>query len=94
MNRAFVSFVIGGVFVCAVQILGRLGFATPIPFVVLSPGIMAGAIAPDSGFNPEGDTHPWGPVSVVIVYAVNIGIYGGAAYLIFHFLRWPRRASK
>jgi hypothetical protein len=85
---------IGGAFVGAMKILGHFGLATPIPFVVLSPGIMAGAIAPDSGFNPEGDIRPWGPVSVVIFYAVNIGIYSGLTYLIFHFLRRPRRASR
>jgi hypothetical protein len=39
-------------------------------------GIMAGAIAPDSGFNPK-DIHPWGLVSTLIVYAVNFAVKVG-----------------
>ncbi|HVO96504.1 MAG TPA: hypothetical protein VMT15_00470 [Bryobacteraceae bacterium] len=57
---------------------------------------MAGAYAPDSGFSPEGDQGPWGPLSTFVVYTVNIAIYSVAAYAILWgvgAVRW-RTASK
>jgi len=36
---------------------------------------------PDSGYGPEGDMHPWGPMSVLLVYAVNFVLYSGLVYL-------------
>jgi len=85
---------IGSSFVGMVMLLGHHNVATPIPLVVLSPGILAGALAPGSGFNPEGDIHPWGFFSTFIVYAVNIAIYGGLAYLLLNLARWLRKDSK
>jgi hypothetical protein len=61
--------------------------ATPIPFWLLLPGILTGACVPGSGFNPEGDTHPWDPLSVFVVYAVNIALYSGLAYLLLYPFR-------
>jgi hypothetical protein len=58
------------------------------------PGLLAGALASDSGFGAEGDVHPRGPISVLIVYAVNIAIYGGLAYFILYFIHRFRSVSK
>ena len=93
MKRAFVAFIVGGAFVCLVFLLGHLQFATPIPFLLLSPGIFAGACVPGSGFNPEGDLHPWGALSVCAVIGVDVGIYGGMAYLFLFLLDRLRRTS-
>lgn len=94
VNRAWKAFIIGGAFVGIVEVLGDYHMATPVPFFLLLPGIAAGAFIPDSGFNPEGDVHPWGPVSKFVVYAVNIAIYSGLTWLVLFLVRWPFRASK
>ena len=66
-----------------------------VPGVLLIAGLFAGALAPDSGYSPQGDVHPWGPISELIVYVVNIGIYSGLAYLILHLVhRRLRSISK
>ena len=94
MKRALAALIVGSVFVVAVLALGRHNLATPIPFWVLLPGILAGALVPTSGFNPEGDTHPWSLASKFVVFAVNAGIYSGLAYLALSLLGWPRKISK
>jgi hypothetical protein len=94
MKRTLAALFVGGAFVAAVELLGHHGVGTPIPFWVLAPGILAGAFAPDSGFNPEGDTHPWGGLSTFIVFAVNVGIYGGLVYVLLKLFGWPHRAQK
>jgi hypothetical protein len=94
VKRALAALIVGSVFVVAVLALGRHNLATPIPFWVLLPGILAGALVPGSGFNPEGDTHPWSPVSTFVVFAVNAGIYTGLAYLALSLFGWPRKISK
>jgi hypothetical protein len=92
--KGLVALVIGSSFVGIVMLLGHHSVATPIPFVVLSPGIFAGALVPGSGFNPEGDMHPWGPLSTFIVYAVNIAIYGGLIYLFLSLASRLRKSSR
>jgi hypothetical protein len=87
MTRAWTAIVLGSAFVGIVTVLGHEHFATPIPFWLLSPGILAGACVPGSGFSPEGDMHPWSPVSVFVVYAVNIALYSPLAYLLLYPLR-------
>jgi hypothetical protein len=94
MKQALAALIVGSVFVGVVLALGRHSLATPIPFWVLLPGILTGALAPGSGFNPEGDTHPWGLVSTLVVFAVNTGIYSGLAYLALRLFGWPREISK
>jgi len=94
MNRAWKALLLAGCLVGMAQLLGHYQVATPVPFYLLLPGIAAGAFAPDSGFNPEGDIHPWGPVSTFIVYAVNIAVYGGLAYLALYVFSWCRRTSE
>jgi len=94
MSRAWKALILGGTFVGMATLVGHHGTITPVPFWLLLPGIMAGAIAPDSGFNPEGDTHPWGPISSLIAYAVNAAIYSGLVYLMLSLIRRPRRAAK
>lgn len=71
---------LGSAFVGIVMVLGRLHLATPIPFLLLSPGILTGACVPDSRFNLKEDTHS--PLTVFVVYAVNIALYSGLAYLL------------
>ena len=75
-------------------LLGHFNMATPFPLVVLSPGILAGAFVPDSGFNIEGDIHAWGLFSKCIVFAVDVTIYGGLVYLYFNLRSWRRKSSK
>jgi hypothetical protein len=93
MNRAFKALIVGGAFVCIVGLLGRLKLATPAPFVLLSPGIFVGALVPGSGFNIEGDLHPWGALSVCVVIGVDAAIYGGIAYLSFLLVHRRRQTS-
>jgi hypothetical protein len=51
---------------------------------LLLPGIIAVAYIPGSGFDLK-DNHPLGPVFELILYAVNVAIYGGVAYLLLRF---------
>lgn len=88
-----VALACGIAFVCTTWIFNQFQMATKLTFLLLLPGILAGAIAPDSGFNPEGDTHPWGPISTFIVYAVNIVLYSIGSYLVLCFI-YRRRISK
>jgi hypothetical protein len=87
MTRRWTAFVLGAALVGIVEVLGHFKLATPIPFWLLLPGILAGACVPGSGFSPEGDLHAWSPVSVFVVYAVNIGLYSVLAYLLVYPLR-------
>jgi hypothetical protein len=94
VKRASAALTVGSVFVCMILALGRHNLATPIPFWLLMPGILTGALVPGSGFNPEGDTHPWGLASTLVVFAVNVGIYSGLAYLALGLFGWPRKTPK
>jgi hypothetical protein len=94
MKKGLKALIIGSSFVGVLVLLGRYNVATPIPFVVLSPGILAGAFAPGSGFNIEGDIHPWGFFSTFIVFAVDVTIYGGLVYLSLNLPSWLRKSSK
>jgi hypothetical protein len=94
MKRKIIALILGSVFVGGIEVLAKQGMATPIPFWLLLPGIAVGAIGPDSGFNPEGDIHPWGPISTAMVYAVNIGLYSLLAYIFLHLATRHRPASK
>jgi hypothetical protein len=94
MKRALAALTIGGVFVGLAVFLGHHEITTPIPFWVLLPGILVGAVVPGSGFSPEGDTHPWGLVSTLIVFAVNTVVYGGLAYIFAIIFGRFRRDSK
>ena len=85
--------VLGSLLVGLLNVLGRLRLATPVPYLLLFPGIIAGALAPDSGYNAEGDLHPWGPVSVGIMYLVNIGLYSGLMALLLLAGRSLRRSA-
>ena len=88
MTRAWTAVVLGGAFVGLVMVLGHLHLATPIPFLLLSPGILTGACVPDPSSNLKEDIHS--PLTVFVVYAVNIALYSGLAYLLYplrrHFL--------
>jgi hypothetical protein len=75
MSHAWKAFLMGAAIVGIGKVLAHYQAATPIPFWLLSPGILAGACVPDSGFNPEGDYRPWGPISTTVVYAVDILLY-------------------
>jgi hypothetical protein len=91
--RGLAALMIGSSFVGLIVVLGHHNVATPIPFVVLSPGILAGALVPGSGFNPEGDIHRCGFFSTLVVFAVDVAIYGGLVYLFLNFLGWLRKGS-
>ena len=88
------AFIIVGAFVGIAAVLGHYKMATPMPFWVLLPGIIAVAFIPGSGFDLK-DNHPLGPVFTLILYAVNVAIYGGLAYLMLRFgSEEPPNASK
>lgn len=85
MKRLLVALLIGSVFVGLVSALGREQVATPVPFWLLLPGIVVGACAPDSHFDPEGNyQRQWGPISLVVLFAVNMAVYSGLAYLMLY----------
>jgi hypothetical protein len=86
MTRTWTAFVLGAAFVGIIEALGHYNLATPIPFWLLLPGILAGAFVPGSGFSLKED-HPWSPLSVFVVYAVNISLHSGLAYLLLYPLR-------
>jgi len=94
MTRSFAAFLLGAAFVGIVQVLGHFDQTAPVPYWLHLPGIAAGAFMPDSGFNPEGDTHPWGLISTFIVYVVDVAAYGGLAWLLLHPLRRRFLSSK
>jgi hypothetical protein len=87
MTQRWTALALGAALVGIAKVLGDFDLATPIPFWLLSPGILAGACVPGSGFNPEGDVHPWSPLSVFVSYAVNIALCSGLAYLVISPLR-------
>jgi hypothetical protein len=78
------ALILGGAFVGIVDVLGHYQMATPMPFWLLLPGLIAAACMEGSGFDFK-DNHPFGPVSELVLYAVNVVIYGGVAYLILRF---------
>jgi hypothetical protein len=77
------SLLIGASFVGILELLGHHDLATPVPFWLLLPGLFAGAIIPGSGFDLK-DDHPWSLPSTLVVYAVNVAIYGGLANLLLN----------
>jgi hypothetical protein len=82
-RRRWLSLFIGGSFVGILQLLGHLDFTAPVPFLLLLPGLLAGAAIPGSGFDLK-DDHPWSPLSTLVFYAVNVAIYGGLANLLLN----------
>ena len=82
MRLAVAAFGLGGGFVIAIELLGRNQLADPVPYFLLLPGMFAALLAPSS----------WGRASLWIVYAVGVGIYSGAAYLILRAIRRFRGA--
>jgi len=80
MTRAWTAIVLGSAFVGIVMVLGHLQFATPIPFLLLSPGILTGACVPDPSSNLKEDIHS--PLTVFVACAVNIALYSGLVYLL------------
>jgi hypothetical protein len=82
-RQTWLSLLVGGAFVGLLQLLGHHGIATPVPFWLLLPGLLAGASTPGSGFNLK-DDHPWSVLSTLVVYAVNVALYGGLANLLLY----------
>jgi hypothetical protein len=80
MTRAWTAIVLGSAFAGIVMVLGHHALATPIPFWLLSPGILAGACVPDASSNLKEDIHS--PLTVFVAYAVNSALYSGLAYLL------------
>jgi len=86
-RQTWLSLFIGGAFVGTLALLGHHDMATPVPFWLLLPGIVAGAFVPGADLNPEGDEHPWGALATIVVYAVNVACYGGLANLLLRLGR-------
>jgi uncharacterized membrane protein AbrB (regulator of aidB expression) len=84
VNRVWQALIIGGVFVGIVEVLGYRHMATPMPFWLLLPGVIAAACVPGSGFNLKTTQH-LSPVFYLVFYPVNVAIYAGLAYLMLRF---------
>jgi len=80
VNKAIKALIIGGAIVCVAGVVGRMKIATPIPFLMLLPGLFAGACVPGSGFNLKDDSHPWSALAICVVIVVDVAIYGGLVY--------------
>jgi uncharacterized membrane protein AbrB (regulator of aidB expression) len=78
------AFIIGAAFVGIVEVLAHYRMATPMPFWLLLPGIVVVACLPGSGFDLK-NSYSLGPVFVFLLYAVNVAVYGGLAYLMLRF---------
>lgn len=83
MSRTWTALLLGAVMVGTLKVLGHYDLVTPIPFWLLLPGLVAGALVPGSGFDLKTD-RPWSPVAVFVFYAVNIVLYSGLAYLLLY----------
>jgi hypothetical protein len=81
-RRPWLSLFIGASFVGILELLGHHDLATPVPFWLLLPGLVAGAVTPGSGFDLK-DDHP-SLLSTLVVCAVNVAIYGGLANLLLN----------
>jgi hypothetical protein len=86
VRRLWLSLLIGGAFVGALGLLGYEHVATPLPFWLLSPGLVVGAVTPGSGFDLKED-HAWSSLSTMVVYVVNVVLYGGFASLLLRHFR-------
>jgi hypothetical protein len=82
-RRLWLSLFIGGSFFGILNLLGYLNFATPVPFLLLLPGLIVGAATPGSGFELKDDS-PWSPLASLVFYTVDIAIYGSLAYLLLN----------
>src|ERR1700738_676826 len=85
MNRRWKALIIGAAVVCFAMLLARYQVATPVPLLLLLPGMIAGACVPDSHFDLKAN-NSWGPISTIVIYSVNIGIYSGLWYLALRHL--------
>ena len=78
--KQWLAFFNGAALVGTLQLLGHHDMATPMPFWLLLPGLLAGASTPGSGFNLE-DDHPWSALSTLVIYAVREGTYSAISSL-------------
>ncbi len=92
MNMASKALLIGFLFVGLVCAVAGSGWATPLPYLLLSPGIELGGLLPGSGYNPEGDVHSWGPLSTVAAYGVDGLLYSGLMYMALRWLSFLQRS--
>jgi hypothetical protein len=92
MIKVLVALIIGSSFVGIFMLLGFHDVATPIPLVVLSPGILVVMSRSGFGFNPEGET--WSLFSQLIVFLVDVAVYGGLVYLFLNIPILFRKGSK
>ena len=83
MRLAVAALGIGGAIVGAIELLGRNQVADPVPFFLLLPGVLVGALMPDS---------TWYSISKLILYGVNVVFYSGLAYLILRM--WSRKRQQ
>jgi hypothetical protein len=89
MKRGLEALIIGSSFVGIVMLLGYRDVATPIPLVVLSPGILVVMSHSGFGFNPEGEK--WSLFSELIAFFVDVAVYGGPVYLFLNIRSYSAR---
>lgn len=87
MKRVWCAVIIASAVVTLANVLGRFSMATPIPFFLLLPGLMAGMCMPDAGKFKTDD--PWGPLATMTAYATNLVVHTGAAYGLLSLRFWP-----
>jgi hypothetical protein len=86
----FKALLIGLVIVVSARLLG-----SPVLGRLMLPGILLGSLAPDAHWSWKGDGHPWGPISTVIAYTVNIVLYSGLGYGLLSLIdSWRNQSRK
>jgi hypothetical protein len=92
--RAWKAFLIGCALVGILRLLNGLEITEFISFFLLLPGILAAAALSGSGFDFKTNSHPLGLGFAILLYGVNIAIYGGIAYLVLYFMQSHRRVTE
>ena len=94
MARAWKAFLIGCAFVGMLRVLNRYEMTGFISFLLLLQGIVAAAALSGSGLDFKTNSHPLGLGFALLLYGVDIGIYGGIAYLVLYFVQRHRRVTE
>jgi hypothetical protein len=82
-RQIWLSLLIGAAFVGLLLLLGHHNLATPVPFLLLFPGLLAGSSMPGSGFELK-DDHPWSVPATLVFCAVDVALYGALANLLLY----------
>jgi hypothetical protein len=89
-QRIFKAFLLGLTLVVAARLFGSVTLGR-----LMLPGILVGSFVPGNGFGWEGEIHPWGLISIIVVYTVNIVLYSGLAYGLLSLIgSWRKKPNE